>query len=141
MDIQDKFNDIQASGNAGLFITWKLANNILIISGSGEMPDYDYDYNIGAVSTPWDSYSNAITTIIIDSGVTNIEEWAFYGFNNLTSVSIPNSVTTIKNYAFAFCDSLTSVIIGNGVTYIGYDAFAGCIGLQHIYLQRKNHSQ
>ncbi len=89
------------------------------------MPNYYY-------RGPWDNEQDNIKKVIIEKGVTNIGDHAFYGFPFLTSVSIPNTVTTIGDHAFRNCPSLSSVSIGNSVTSIGDDAFNGCSSLTSI---------
>ena len=73
-----------------------------------------------------------ITELVIPSGVTSIDNYAFNRFTNLTSVTIPNSVTNIGDYAFSGCTSLASVNIGNSVTSIGDYAFSGCTSLTSV---------
>ena len=122
------------------------------------MPDYDYsmtqidDGVTEHSSCPWFSQREKIKKVVIESGVTNIGEYAFCLFSNLTSVTIPNSVTSIAKNAF-YISSPTSVTIGSlvefvelrdyfsnttsvtiidGVTSIGYQAFRGCSGLTSL---------
>ena len=64
-----------------------------------------------------------VTNVIVEEGVTTIEEDAFRNCTSLTSVIIPDSVTSIGNYAFNDCTSLTSVVIPDSVTTIGGYAF------------------
>ena len=66
-----------------------------------------------------------------DPGITEIGEYAFYGYKG-TSITIPDSVASIGPYAFAYCTELTSVTIPNGVTSIGDSAFSGCRGLTSV---------
>lgn len=68
----------------------------------------------------------------IPNSVTEIGEYAFYGYSGLTSVTIPNSVTTIGKGAFYFCSGLPSVAIPNSVTSIGNHAFCSCNGLTSV---------
>ena len=106
-------------------IEWTLSDDgTLTISGT-DMPNYYY-------RGPWDNEQDNIKKVIIEKGVTNIGDHAFYGFPFLTSVSIPNTVTTIGDHAFRNCPSLSSVSIGNSVTSIGDDAFNGCSSLTSI---------
>lgn len=70
--------------------------------------------------------------LIIPDGVTSIEDYAFYNYEELTSITIPDSVTSIGDSAFADCTSLTSIIIPDSVTSIGYAAFRNCDGLTSI---------
>ena len=118
------------SGTCGENQTWTYveATQTLTISGIGEMSNF-YE---GA--TPWcyKSYRSSITKVIIESGVTSIGDYAFYGCSGLTEITIPNSVTSIGYAAFASCSGLPSITIPNSVTSIGNSAFSGCSGLTSI---------
>jgi uncharacterized protein YjdB len=119
-------------------LTWSLSNGTLTISGSGAMPDYDFDY-VSFSSIPWETYRDKITTVTIQNGVTSIGNYAF-GNSSITSITIPNSVTSIGSYAFVNCARFTSVTIPSSVTSIESDAFTNCgitsitilYGLTHI---------
>lgn len=101
----------------------------------------------------YDSHSDTplspITKVVIPSGVTTIESYAFARNRTLTSVTISDSVTSIGNSAFAYNTALTQynlesltglttisdnvfngtakqdVVIPASVTSIGTSAFAG----------------
>jgi len=111
-------------------LSWSLEDGTLTISGTGAMPDYFY--NGSDITTPWNSYQNSITTVVIEDGVTSIGINAFSSCSSLTSVTIPNSVTSIGDSAFCGCTSLTSVTIPNSVTSIGDSAFVNCTSLASI---------
>ena len=110
----------------GSNLTWELnSDSVLTISGSGAMEDYNTSPN--RISTPWWTYGNEITTIVIGNSVTSIGNSAFdYYFTKLISVTIGNSVVSIGNRSFFYCSSLTSITFPNSVTSIGEDAFNGC---------------
>ncbi|MBP5368003.1 MAG: leucine-rich repeat domain-containing protein [Bacteroidales bacterium] len=142
---------------------WKLSEDgTLTISGTGDMPDYEVR-NIGdspnyiklTCNAPWFPQQDKIKKVVIEDGVTDIGDCAFFcctnltsitipnsvtcigddvfeGCGSLTSISIPNSVTSIGNFAFDHCDSLTSVTIPNSVTSLGENAFSFCLGLTTI---------
>ena len=108
-------------------LTWVLTDDdVLTISGSGAMPDYNWS------TMPWYSHRVSITFVVIEDDVTTVGNDAFFDFRWLTSVTIGNSVKTIGEYAFADCSKLTSVTIPNDVTNIGDYAFANCSGLASI---------
>jgi hypothetical protein len=109
-------------------VTWSLNSyGVLTISGSGAMTDL-----VSGDDQPWKGYRTSITSVVIESGVTSIGNWAFAYCSNLTSVTIPASVTSIGRFAFYFCIGVTSIEIPASVTSIGQCAFAACSGLTSI---------
>ena len=118
-----------ASGSCGYNVTYTFVSSTgtLTIQGSGAMTNYYYSSDI-----PWLSYKDDIKTVIIEEGVTSIDNYAFDGCGSLTSVTIPNGVTYIGESAFNGCSGLTSVTIPNSVTRIGSSAFYNCSGLQKV---------
>ncbi len=114
----------------GLTYNYVESTHTLTISktgeGTGKMNDYYY------VVRPWSLYCDEIMKVVIKSGVTSIDNYAFSGCSGLTSVDIPEGVTSIGNDAFYGCSALTSVDIPEGVTSIDYDAFYGCSALTSV---------
>jgi len=100
-----------------------LENGTLRIQGLGEMRGATWAMSNDSLS---------ITDVIIEEGVTSIEDNAFERLKRLKSVKIPNSVTSIGKSAFSGCHSLTSITIPNSVTSIGKDAFNGCHSIMSI---------
>ena len=74
-----------------------------------------------------------VTDLVIPDSVTEIKDYAFYGYTGLTSVTIGTSVTSIGDYAFRNCKGLTTVTIGTSVTSIGGVAFWFCYKLVEVY--------
>ncbi|MBP0973723.1 MAG: leucine-rich repeat protein [Oscillospiraceae bacterium] len=111
------------SGTCGENLTWTLDDaGTLTISGTGDM-------NSGL---PWINYRAKIRSIVIEDGVTNIEEWAFSSCMSLDSVTIPDSVTSIGVSAFYGCAALESITIPDSVTSIDAEAFDDCTALTSI---------
>lgn len=122
-------DDEVASGKCGDNLTWKLYDDgTLIISGTGDMYDYEMFYG----EAPWSELRDEITAVVIENGATSIGKAAFWNCTGLTSVDIPNSVATIGNYAFTSCGSLAGVTIPDSVTYIGEAAFQNCTSLPRV---------
>ncbi len=77
-DVLTSVNVVYASNESGNFgtggnnLTWTLSNWTLTISGAGAMPDYDSE------ERPWDAYVEEITSVVIQNGVTNIGNRAFF---------------------------------------------------------------
>ena len=125
--------EIVDSGTCGENLTWTMERNgVLSINGVGSMTDYMW-----GVMAPWYAYSKHIDSVVIDSGVTNIGDYAFYGFNNLSEINIPDRVTKIGDDAFEGCGKLTAIDIPNEVTDIGAYAFNGCSSLTRIDIPSK----
>ena len=111
--------------------TWALdEEGLLTISGNGEMDNYSYnDANNNTI--PW---GTGVNNVVINNGVKNIGNYAFYNCTTLKCISIPNSVTSIGNDAFYGCRMLTTTSIGKNVTSIGSWAFSYCYGLTNLIL-------
>ena len=123
------FSAIHAEEDNG--INWNLSEDgTLTISGTS-MPGYQA-YGYDKDKAPWCKDRDNIKKIVIEDGVTNIGDNAFFECSACASVTIPSSVTSIGNEAFYRCYSLISVEIPNSVTSIGYWAFGGCSGLTSI---------
>ena len=116
-------------GAQGSNVTWALScNGVLTIRGLGAMKDYTHTNNL-----PWVSHRDAITTIIIEEGVTTIGDRAFGYSTNATSVTIPSSVTSIGDYAFIGCSSLQEITIPNTINALGINMLYACSSLTDIY--------
>ena len=109
-------------------LTWTLyEDGTLTISGTGAMKDY----NINDTQSPVINHQN-VKKVMIEDGVTNIGNYAFYFCENLTSLTLPDSVTSIGDSAFDTCRGLTNITIPEGVTNIGDCAFYDCSNLTSI---------
>ena len=118
--------DLYGKGECGLNVNWVMtADGTLTINGKGRISNYDNEDN----PAPWKICQRYIKSIVIESGVTGIGNWAFSYCEALTSVTIPNTVTAIGDEAFRNCKALTGVTIPNSVTTIGDGAFSYCEAL------------
>ena len=122
--------DISANGDGS--VKASLSNSgILTISGTGKMKDWTSDSQ-----TPWYSKKDSIKKVVIEKGVTNIGNYAFYDLEDTNikervSVELADSVTSIGNYAFS-TSSIGSIYIPESVTSIGEQAFSFCFGLHVV---------
>lgn len=71
-----------------------------------------------------------LSNVVVGTGVTLIEEFAFNECNVISGITIPDNVTTIESRAFYGCKSLIDVIMGNGIISISSYAFSACNNLQ-----------
>ncbi|MFY7884855.1 MAG: leucine-rich repeat protein, partial [Dolichospermum sp.] len=106
----------------------------------GARATFIFDY-IGVIQYFTCGQVKCIASVIINEGITSIENNAFDQCSNITSVIIPDSVTSIGNFTFAECSSLISINIPNTVTSIGGDedggggsTFQGCSSLTSVNL-------
>ncbi len=113
------------NGKCGDDLEWEFANSTLIISGEGEMYDYE---NVNDI--PWLEYEPIMHFLIIKNGVTSIGKNAFYG-HSFKDAIIPDSVIEIRSGAFKK-SGINTLKIGNGVKTICSDAFYDCDELATI---------
>lgn len=71
----------------------------------------------------------SLTTLVISSGVTNIEDGCFKDMTSITSLSIRGGITVIPKEAFSGCTSITSIALYTGLNSIREDAFKNCTGI------------
>ena len=115
-------------GTSGVYWKFNSSTGLLTIYGTGDMPE-PVDHNISA---PWYSFRFKIKTVTIESGVTSICDYAFFGHENLKSITIPDTVKSIGNNAFYWCKSLASVRLPSKLKTLGINAFASCDSLTSI---------
>lgn len=131
-----KPGDTVANGKCGDDLTWKLdSNGTLFIEGTGDMYNFDSNYNDDREPAPWYDYSdengNYVKNVYIGDGVTSIGDDAFRSVD-MQTVRIPNTVTTIGETAFWYCTSLQDLDIPEGVTTIRRYAFGNCDSVEHV---------
>ena len=121
------------TGKCGDNLTWKIDNDeVLTISGTGRIPDYNDSSSGGNNTAPWYGYAYQIKKVVLGSGVQNIGNNAFAGCYGMTDITIPDGVTSIGDSAFDWCSALTEISIPGTVSSIGDSAFYGCSALTEI---------
>ncbi len=122
---------VLGSGNVNASVKWNVeqvseTETVLTISGTGNMEDYGI-----SLYTPWYSWRDQITKVVIGDGVKSAGKEAFGDMKSLTSVVLPkSSLTKISERAFSYCRSLQSVQIPVTVKEIGASAFYECNSLE-----------
>ncbi len=102
-----------SSGECGTSVKWALSDGgILTISGTGKMDDF---YTVDAL--PWYSYRSQIVSVLIQSGVTSIGSYAFFGCENLKTITLGKDVASVGESSFAACTSLTSIDVHQSNAY------------------------
>ena len=115
---------VETEGECGFGVTWKFdeATGTLTLSGDGGHDG----------SRPWEEFASSIKTIVIESGVTYIHNYAFQNCTALTSVTIADSVTHIGGFAFENCSSLETIELPDTVTTIDMFLFNYCTALKNV---------
>ncbi len=96
----------------------------LTISGKGVMDGF-------STKSPWESYEKDIKTVIINEGVTEINDYAFYSCGSIKEVIIHDGLTKIGFSSFESC-GLTTITIPDSVTEIDNYAFYSCYKLRNV---------
>lgn len=68
------------------------------------------------------SYVGSEKSLTIPNGITEINQYAFYGFDSLVSITIPDSVKSIGSSAFSDCSSLTRIVFEDTTTWYYTDS-------------------
>ena len=134
--IDNEYGTYIDGGNCGATeedtLKWAVYDNnsdtmidVLVISGTGKMQDYEMDYNCA----PWKQYVlTGSVKLFLNNGVESIGNNAFAYCEGLTgNALLPDSLTNIGCMAFQSCAKLVgTLVIPESVTNIEYDAFSGC---------------
>ena len=120
------------NGSAG-HGTWSIdGNGVLVISGTGALPDYG-----NSNGAPWYSAQKRFNKVVLTDGITKIGGRNFQGMTGITEAdfSACSTLETIGNNAFADCTGLTSVnMAGSSIKNIGDYAFEKCNALTTVAL-------
>ncbi|MBQ4435363.1 MAG: leucine-rich repeat protein, partial [Clostridia bacterium] len=110
------------TGSCGTNVTFVLTpEGTLTVSGAGEWNGWAFE------SDPF------IKRVILEPGVTEIGDGAFYWSTNISEITIPDTVTKIGYEAIYACHLLTSITIPASVTEIENEAFNGCNNLKEVH--------
>ena len=128
-----------ATGWSG-YTTWELTDDgTLTFTSSGEKLENgesnlkNYWKVNGVLNLPWSAYAEQITKVVINEGIHDIGQMAFYELPNLTEVVLPESAVEIRGYAFKNCTALTTINL-EVVEFIREGAFYGCTALNEVNL-------
>lgn len=75
----------------------------------------------------------ALTSAVLEEGITEMGNNLFWSCGALESVSLPTSLTLINGQAFFGCDSLLTITIPENVQEIGPYAFMAAYNLRTVY--------
>lgn len=115
------------SGSCGDALDWKYYDDYsLMISGAGEMYDYD------DVDPPWKPYWSDILTIEV-IGASNVGDYAFDHCEKLKKVTLADSVKAVGDFSFSDCMGLETCIMKK-VETLGGGSFNMCYSLKSIEL-------
>ena len=104
-----------ANGNFGSGFTWSLDSiGRLTIRGKGNMPNFSLDNfgsltgsgSIESILPPWSDYTDIITSVKLERGITSVGSYSFYECDLLESVQMYDTVKRIGDHAFGECESL-----------------------------------
>lgn len=123
------------NGTCGTSANWSFDPSIgeLKISGSGPMTSYSNADNV-----PWRTYTDRITKITIDEGISKIGNYAFKNCTQASEIIISESVTEIGYSAFDNCKSVRQISIPSSVEKINDAPFYGCTELTAVFVDESN---
>ncbi len=92
--------------------------------------DYDGDELEAAINKA----AKATKTLIIEEGITAIEDGALSFFVNAETIILPQSVTVLPDGLCYNLEKLRNIVVSSSLTKIGDDAFSGCTNLKNLYI-------
>ena len=140
------------SGSCGTNATWSYdtSSKTLTISGTGVTKNYRNTSLGSNEQAPWKEYKSAMTTLVVNEGITELGEYSFYNCTALVNVSLPSTLTKICGSGilkltddtelsnvttfgcFQNCTALERITLPAYLTEIGECAFYMCTSLKEI---------
>lgn len=143
-------------------VSWGIQDGILILTGTGETPIYQAasqgKNNKGVLTftekAPWYPYRNEIHTVIVEGGITALNQGALCDMPNLWNVDLgnveklgegaidncgmeylelPQELYTIGKGAISDCANLRELVIHTGVDKVENGAIQGCYKLEKLW--------
>lgn len=125
---------ISALQRAGESAYWTYSDNVLTISGSGQVTGLSTPNFTTAETSAWNSMKGTCKKVKVEQGITGLGTQAFIGFLTLQEVSLPTSLSYIAPQVFYRDDKLKSIVLPNGLTSVGSDCFRFCTSLSSVTL-------
>ena len=105
------------SGACGANALWEYDGiSTLTISGTGVIDD----------NSGWEDYIDSIEAIVINDGITEIDQYIFADCPSLVSVDLPDTLESIGRNSFSSCVNLKKIEIPDSVETIHKYAFRYC---------------
>lgn len=125
-------DNAEAKGICGSDLMWFYKDNVLVIRGTGDMPDF------GSDKQPWHEKlkRSDIHWVIVEDGCTHIGNNAFAFCEYLSKVVLPDSLQSIGESAFCYCYELVEINFPDSLQSIGDDAFLVCHSLSEETIQQ-----
>lgn len=96
------------------------------INNDKELEIYSYNGTLSEATTP--SKNNGLPVTSVGSG-------AFRANTVITKITLNTNISVVKEYAFYGCENLLTVVIRGNIKSIGFAAFYGCSALESIDLK------
>lgn len=97
-------------------IYWEIKNNVITISGNGELR-YKY-YSDGIPREPWTPYVKMIREVIIEEGITYLDTYIFLD-SNTEALTVPSSMEYVDIHFGKKCKSITILNADCDIYYTG----------------------
>jgi len=128
--------EIPTGGQCGEDVFWSYDAETLTLTLTGTGATFNYDLHFDVEQSPLTVLSKnvQIRSIVVESGITGLGNYALAGIEYVESVSLPDGLETIGWGALAYCHALKEISLPDSVTAIGSYAFSSCTDLKQIVI-------
>lgn len=120
------------------YFTYYSDTKTLVISGVGEFMagkasvKRDNTYKMTLPRTGYGDLYKEVEHLVIEDGITNVAQEAFYNFSELKDVDFGNTVKKIEEFAFIYDTSLTEIVLPDSLITIENSPFHVCSGIKTL---------
>lgn len=116
-------------------IEWTLdLDGTLTFTGKGPMPDEFNSSPFGSATGLNDRYTELITKVVYDKGITTTGQYMLGGLYNLETVELSDTIEEISEGTFDYCTSLKALVFPDSLKTIDGWAFNNCSSIEEITL-------
>ncbi len=96
------------------------------------IPSYIGSYKVIGFDSEVFENAHLIESVTLPDTMTELQMYAFAGWENLKKVTLPDTIKVIEEEAFGGCTSLTTINLPEGLEEIGEYAFIECVSLKNV---------
>ncbi|MCQ2069685.1 MAG: leucine-rich repeat protein [archaeon] len=102
-------------------VEWTIdcSDRTLTVCGQGSTGDWT------ALTAPWYAYRAYFENVVVEDGVTEVGDFAFYSYSGIKSIVLSDTVVKVGKNSLRGCGALEEIVFGGSLATVGSNALYG----------------